>query len=138
MSPEETKAYRGYGSTHEMLAGLTGHIYPADFTKSMIQFLPIRFVPALYGMATGWDFAVTRWDPFHIGGDGQEVVPPMMFHFRAIVWDATWRVNGRSDLARMDRVGEDRGTYEDWAHAVCVLASGWPNLMGRRELGIRS
>jgi len=61
-----------------------------------------------------------------------------MVDFSATVWDAAWRVNGRSDLARMNGIVEDRGTNEDWAHAVCVYASGWPDLIGRREFSVRS
>jgi len=59
-----------------------------------------------------------------------------MFSFGATVCNATWRVNGRSDLARMNRIIEYRGTHEDWAHAVRIHASGWADLMGRRELGV--
>lgn len=59
-----------YIRASEMLAGLTGHIYPTDVRKSMIQFLPTSFVPALYRTTTGWDFTVLGWDPFHIGSDG--------------------------------------------------------------------
>jgi len=62
----------------------------------------------------------------------------MMVKFGVAVWNATWRVNGRSDLARMNRVLEYRGTYEDRAHAVRVHASGSPDLIGRRELGVCS
>lgn len=32
----------------------------------------------------------------------------MMLEFGAAEWDTTWRVNGGSDLARMDGVLEDR------------------------------
>jgi hypothetical protein len=54
----------------------------------------------------------------------------------ATIWDAAWRAKGRNDLARMDRVVEDRGAYEDWAYAVRVHASGWSDLIG--ELGVRT
>jgi len=57
-------------STHEMLAGLTGHIYPTNVSKSVMQFLPTSFIPALYRTTTGRDFTVLRWDPLHIGTDG--------------------------------------------------------------------
>jgi len=59
-----------------------------------------------------------------------------MLEFSAAVWDATRMVNGRGDLARMNRILEDRGTNEYWAQSVCVHASGWSSLIGRRELGI--
>lgn len=61
-----------------------------------------------------------------------------MVSFGATVGDAAWRVNGRGDLARMDRVFEDRRTYVYRAHAVRIHARGWANLVGRRELGVRS
>ena len=61
-----------------------------------------------------------------------------MLEFSAAVWDATRRVNGGGDLARMNGIGEDRRTNEDWAHSVCVLANGWSSLTVRRELGVRS
>jgi len=54
----------------EMLAGLTGHKETVDFTKGMIQFLPTRFIPSLYGITTGWDCTERRWDPFHRVSDG--------------------------------------------------------------------
>ena len=59
-----------------------------------------------------------------------------MVSFGAAVRDAAWRVNGRNDLARMNRVVEDRRTHEDWGHAVCVYAGGWTNLLGGRKLGV--
>jgi len=127
-----------YVCASEMFASLSRHIYPTDISKGMIQASPIRFVSALYGTATGRNFTVLRWDPLHIGSDRQEIVSPFVFEFGAGVWDATWGVNGRSDLARMNRVVEDRGTYEDWAHAICVFTSGRSDLIGWRELGIRS
>jgi len=102
----------------EVLASLTGHIRFTDTSKSVIELVPIRFVSTLYRTTTGRDFTVPRWDPFHIGGDWQEIVPPMVVRFHTTVRNATRRVNGRGDLARMDRVVEDRGTYEDWAHPV--------------------
>jgi len=61
----------------------------------------------------------------------------VMVNFCAAVWDTTWRVNRRSDLARMNGIVENRGTNIDRAHSVCVHASGWSGLTGRRELGIR-
>jgi len=63
-------AVKGYVRRSEMRAGLTRHLYVVDIRKSVIQFGPIGFVPALYGTATGRDFTVLRWDPFHIGSDG--------------------------------------------------------------------
>ena len=62
----------------------------------------------------------------------------MVVVFGAAVGDATGRVNGRSDLTRMDRVVEDRGADVDWAYAVCVHAGGRTDLVDRRELGVRS
>jgi hypothetical protein len=121
-----------------MLASLTGNVYPIDISKSVIQFIPSGFVPALYGTTTGRDFAVLRWDPFHLGSDGQEIVPPLMSSFGATERDAAWGLNGRHDLARMDRVVEDRGTYVHRAHAVCIHAGGWTDPTGGRELGVRS
>lgn len=56
--------------THEMLAGLTGDVYPIDIPESMVQFIPAGFVPALDGTTAGRDFAVPRGDPFHVGSDG--------------------------------------------------------------------
>ena len=61
-----------------------------------------------------------------------------MLEFGAAVWDATWGMNRRGDLARMNGIVEDRGANEDRAHSVCVHASGRSGLTGRRELGIRS
>jgi len=101
----KARRHGGHESTHEMCAGLTRHLYVVDIRKSVIQFGPIGFVPALYGTATGRDFTVLRWDPFHIGSDGQEIVPPVMFDLGATVRNATRRVNGGCDLARMNRVG---------------------------------
>jgi len=128
----------GYIRTSEMSPGLTRHIHLTDLSKGMIQFLSTGFVPALHRTTTGRDLAVLGRNPFHVGGDGQEVVPPVVIVFGAAVGDAAGRVNGRSDLTRMDRVGEDRGADVDWAHAVCVHAGGRTDLLGRRELGVRS
>lgn len=133
----QTRACGLWGiDTHEVLAGLTGNVYPIDVPESMVQFIPAGFVPALYGTTARRDFAIPRRDPFHIGSDGQEIVPSVVICFGAIVWDAAWRVDGRSDLARVDRVVEDRGTYVYWAYAVCVHASGWTDLGERREFGV--
>ena len=105
-----------------MLAGLTGHIYLIDSRESMTQFLPVRFVSTLYGTAIGWDFTVSRWDSFHLGRDGQEVVLPVMADVGAAPCDATWREKGKIDLARVNGILKDRGTDEDWARAIrlCV------------------
>jgi len=54
----------------EMLAGLTGNVYPIDVPKSMKQLLPTGFIPSLHGTVTRWDFAVFRRDPFHLVSDG--------------------------------------------------------------------
>jgi len=131
-------AVKRYVRSAEMLACLPGHICLTDAPKSMIQFIPTRFVSTLYGTATGRDFTVLRWDPFHIGSDGQEIVPPVVLNLGPTVRNATRRVNGRSDLAWMNGVGEYCGAYEDWAHAVRIHTSGWPGLKGRRELGVRA
>ena len=68
-SKKNRREGRGQETTHEMLAGLTGHIYPIDFPKSVKQFLPAGFISSLHGTATVGDFTVLRWDPFHIGSD---------------------------------------------------------------------
>ena len=61
----------------------------------------------------------------------------MVIFFGAIVCDTAWRVDGRSDLARVDRVVEDRRAYVYRAYAVCIHASGWTDLGERREFGVR-
>lgn len=127
-------AVEGYVSSPKMLPCLPRHLHLTDLRESVIQLLPVGFVPALYGTTTGRDFTVVRGDPLHIGGHRQEIVPPVMFKFATAVRNPTWRVNGRSDLAGMNGVGEDRGTYVNRAHAVCVDAGGCSDLMGRREL----
>jgi hypothetical protein len=60
----------------------------------------------------------------------------MVFVFGATVRNATRRTKGGNDLARMDRVAEDRGTHENWGHAVCVHSSRFSGLVGRREWGV--
>ena len=115
------------GSTHKMCANLTGHIYLIDSRESVIQFLPARFEPTLYRAATGWDFTVFRWDPFHLGGDGQELVPPVMADFGATIRNAAWGEKRKIDLARMDGVVKDGGTNEHF------VVNGWSDQICRRE-----
>jgi len=62
----------------------------------------------------------------------------VVIFFGAVVRDAARRVDGRSDLARVDRVVEDRRAYVYRAYAVCIQASGWADLGERREFGVRS
>ena len=107
-----------------MLAHLTGHIYIFDPRESMIQLLPTRFVPTLHGTAIRWNLAVPRWDPFHLGGDGQELVAPVMTSVGTTPCDTTWRVKGKIDLARVNGVFKDRGTNEDWIRAVWSYVNG--------------
>ena len=106
-----------------MLAHITGHIYIFNPCESMIQPLPARFVPTLYRMAIGRNVSVPRWNPFHLERDGQELVPPVMDDFGATPRDATWRVKGIIDLARVNGVLKDRGTNEDQAIDACYLCT---------------
>lgn len=107
-----------------MLAGLTRHVHIIDFPEGMIQFQPIGFISTLNGTATLRDFTVLRWDPFHTGSDGQELVFPIMPDFGGSIRHAAWRVNGKGDLARMDGTFKDRGTNVDRAFAIYVVANG--------------
>ena len=120
------KAHRSghWGFTHEVFAHFTGHVYPVDPPKSVIQFLPARFIPTLHGTAIGRDLAIPRRDPFHLGGDGQELVPPVVADFGVTPCDATWREKGKIDLARVNRGLEDRGTNEDRVRVVCSHVNG--------------
>ena len=72
---------------HEMLSCLSGHFYLIDFPESVIQFLPVGFIPALHQTATGREFTVLGWDPLHIRSDGQQIVPPVVVFFGAAVCD---------------------------------------------------
>ena len=101
-----------------MSTSLPRNIYPADVPKGVVKFLSVRLVPALDRTPTGWDFTISRGDPLHVRSDGQQIVPPVVVKFVTPVRDATGRVNGRGDLARMDRVFEDRRGQVDRAHPV--------------------
>jgi len=127
---------KGYVRASEVLTGLPRHAYSIDASKSMIQLHPVGFVSAFNGASTGRDLTIPRWNPLHLGSDNQQVVSPMVFVFGATVRDATGRTKGGNDLARMDRVAEDRGTDENWGHAVCVHSNRFPGLVGRRERGV--
>jgi len=78
-----------YVSGPEMLSCLAGHFYLVDFPESMIQFLSVGFVPALYQSATGRESTVLRWHPLHIRSDGQQIVSPVVVSFDPAVCDAT-------------------------------------------------
>ena len=119
-----------------MFTGLPRHVHPVDIPESVKKLYSVGFVAALDGTPTLWNPALPRRDPLHLWGDRQQIVSPVVFALGAAERDATWRVNGGGDLARMDRVAEDGGTHEDRAHAVCVHTSGLSDLVGGRELGV--
>lgn len=116
-----------------MYTSLPRHVYPIEIPKGMVKLGPAGVVPTFDRAPTGWDFTVRGGDPLHVWSDRQQIEPPMVVEFAALIRNATQRVDGRSDLARMDRVFEDRGTNVDCAHAVCVHTSAWSDLLGRRK-----
>lgn len=124
--------------TYEVLAGLSRHFHSIHIRKGVEQLRSVGFVSSFNGMPTLRNFTLPRRDPLHIGGDGQEIVSPAVFALSTTVCNATWRANGRNDLARMDRIVEDRGTQENRARAVCVCGNGRSYLIRRREPGVRS
>jgi hypothetical protein len=109
----------------KMLSCLTRNPGPIHTTHCMIQILPILFKTPSNRIPIMRDTTETRTDPFHgLRVKWQKVVPPLMLYLSGTIWYTAGKWKMRSDLARMDRALENRGSNEDRRNTVCIVAWG--------------
>lgn len=119
------------GSTHKVSTGLTRDPYAVNVAHGMIELLAILFVPALHRATAMGNLAMRRRDPLHGGGvERKEIVSPDVLVLASTVRDARRRIEGRHDLARMDRTLEDRAPDEDRRLPIRVVRDRRTSLGG--------
>jgi len=125
-----------YDRTSEVWAGRTRDIHTLDEAESMVKLSSIGFEATLNRAATRRDLASPGWDPLHIICDGQEIVSSVMLDFRAAMKHATRTLKGGNDPARMNRLGEDSRSDEDWSRSLGIDGGGSTDPVRSGERGV--
>jgi len=116
-------AVKGYITSPEMFAGLSGDLCTADGSQCVIETRTRLLVPALHGAAVGGNATEAGRYPLHrLLIKRQEVVTPVVLDLGAAIGDTTGRGECGADLAWMHGVVEDRRAEEDGVVAVAVVA----------------
>jgi hypothetical protein len=106
--------HRERGSTHKMLSRFSRDKSAMDIRQRMVQLGASILIPAFHWPSPVWDLPAVRLDPLHqVRLERQQIEAAIMLELAAAVRHAARRPQVRRDLARVNRLVEQRAADED-------------------------